>query len=46
MSEKKVLRNIDINTSDHLPIHMVIACEFQESDIHQNTNEGKNKSEN
>ena len=46
MLEKKVLRNIDSNTPDHLQIHMGIVCEFQESDIHQNTNKSKNKSEN
>ena len=28
--EKTVLRNIDSNTSDHLPIHMSIVCGFQE----------------
>ena len=45
MSVKKVLRNIDSNTPDHLLIHMGIVCESQESDIHQSTNESKNKSE-
>ena len=43
MSEKKVLRNIDSNTSDHLPIHISIVCGFQELDIHQSTNQSKNK---
>ena len=42
MSEKKVLRKIDSYTSDHLPIHMSIVCEFQESEIHQSTNLCKN----